>query len=467
MDNDHDERMALFRYSVISEALDAGLSAAERGLIVRSLANRTWTTPVGEERSFSRGTIDRWIGAYRTDGLGALAPNPRADRGQVRVERQWMAEAVRLRREVPARSAAQIAEIIGRAHGVWLKERTVRSHLARAGVSRRALTAEPAKAFGRYEASRRNERWIGDVLVGPFVPHPRKAGSKRAKLFVLVDDYSRLLVCGRWMTEENTRAGQEVLRAAIMRRGVPTQLHMDNGSPYRSGQLARTCAVLGIHVVHSKPYSPEGRGKQERLNRYIRERFLTEAEAAGIDNFGDLNDRFSAWAEQVANTRIHAETKQKPIERFLAAGPIERPSPEMVAEAFRWSVVRRVTKTATVSLLANRYSVDPSLIGKNVELRFDPEDLGSIGVYADGVDVGRAVPFTIGRHVHPSVPQAEPQAPGEPTGIDYLGLVAAAEDEAQGSGRIDYRELRLPGFESEQDADGTASTDDDAHEQAQ
>jgi transposase InsO family protein len=142
-------------------------------------------------------------------------------------------------------------------------------------VSRRALSEEPARAFGRYETSARNERWIGDVLVGPFVPHPRKAGSKRAKLFVLVDDYSRLLVAGRWMSEENTRAGQEVLRAAILRRGVPRQLYMDNGSPYRAGQLARTCAVHGIDVVHSRPYSPEGRGKQERLNRYIRERFLT------------------------------------------------------------------------------------------------------------------------------------------------------------------------------------------------
>jgi hypothetical protein len=60
MDNDHDERIALFRYSVISEALDAGISAAERGLIVRALATRTWTTPVGEERSFSRGTICPW-----------------------------------------------------------------------------------------------------------------------------------------------------------------------------------------------------------------------------------------------------------------------------------------------------------------------------------------------------------------------------------------------------------------------
>jgi len=34
-------------------------------------------------------------------------------------------------------------------------------------------------------------------------------------LFLLVDDYSRLLVHGRWVTEENTRAGQDVLRSAI------------------------------------------------------------------------------------------------------------------------------------------------------------------------------------------------------------------------------------------------------------
>jgi putative transposase len=196
MSDDHAERMALFRYSVISEALDARLSATERGLIVRALAGRTWRTPEGDDRSFSRGTLDRWIGAYRIVGLGGLAPVPRTDRGRGRVERQWMAEAVRLRRELPARSAAQITDIIGWAHGVWLKERTVRAHLARAGVSRRQLGADPARAFGRYEASRRNERWIGDVLVGPFVPHPRVAGSKRAKLFVLVDDYSRLLVGG-------------------------------------------------------------------------------------------------------------------------------------------------------------------------------------------------------------------------------------------------------------------------------
>lgn len=445
-DDERGDAIALFRYSVISEALAERLVPAERGLIVRMLAERRWVTPEGTERSYSRGTLDRWIAAYRHRGLAGLAPVPRSDRGRPRDQAAWLKEAVVLRRELPARSAAQITDIIGRAHGVWLSERTVRAHLARQGVSRRVLLATPARAFGRFEAARPNERWIGDVLVGPFVPFPRAAGSKRAKLFVLVDDFSRLLVAGRWMTEENTRAGQDVLRAAVVRRGVPEVLHVDNGAPYRAHQLARTCAVLGIHLVHSRPYQPAGRGKQERLNRYIRERFVAEAEAEGITSFAELNDAFGAWAEQVANARVHAETKQTPLARFLTAGPPRKPDPDLVREAFRWSLTRKVTKTATVSLFANRYAIDPSLVGRTVELRFTPEDLSVIEVFCDGAARGWATPFVIGRHVHPAVPQApSPEAPAS-SGIDYLGLVAAQEEEAQGAGRIDYRELRLPGL---------------------
>ena len=451
MPEDHKERVALFRYSVVSEAVSDRLSPAERGLVVRALATRPWVTPDGDERFISRTTIDRWVAAYRRDGLRALEPEARSDKGRGRANPELMAEAVRLRRQVPARSAAQIVEIIARAHGVQLAERTVREHLSRSGVSRAAISADPVKAFGRYEASRRNEIWIGDVLIGPFVPHPRLPGSKRAKLFVLVDDYSRLLVAGRWMTEENTRAGQEVLRSAICRRGVPEHAYFDNGAPYRSSQLERTCAVLGVHLVHSKPYTPMGRGKQERLNRYIRERFLTEAEAAGIKSFEQLNDDFSAWAEQVANTRVHAETKKAPITRFLEAGPGELPDAQLVREAFRWSVTRRVTKTATVSLYANRYEVDPGLIGRNVELRFDPEDLTVIDVVTNGVTICQAAPFKIGRHVHPSVSKEEEPTATEQDGprIDYLGLVKMADDEAKGSGRIDFKDIRLPGFEGD------------------
>jgi putative transposase len=448
--NGHDraEQAALFRFRVISEAISPALSSAERGLIVRSLAARTWTTSEGVERSLSRVTIDRWVAAYRRDGLSGLRPTPRADRGRARSQGRWLEEAARMRRALPTRSSAQIVDGIFRAHGVLLSERTVRAHLRRMGLTRAALSAEPTKAFGRYEASRPNEIWIGDVLVGPFVPHPRAAGSRRAKLFVVVDDYSRLLVHGRWMTEENTRAGQDVLRWAIARRGVPQILYVDNGAPYANHQLARACAVLGVHLVHSKPYKPQGRGKQERLNSYIRSSFIAEMEDRGIGSFEELNDMFMAWAEQVANARTHAETKQVPIERFLAEFTPAIPPPAVLAEAFRWSLTRRVTKTATVSLLANRYQVEPGLIGRTVECRFDPEDLTRIDVYDHGVPAGAAVPFVIGRHVHPAVPQAAPPPPVDlEPGIDYMALVHTAHVEKLGEGSISYRDVPLPGFE--------------------
>lgn len=459
MDDNHSadqaERVALFRFAVISEAVSPRLTPAERGVIVRALAARTWITPEGVERSFARGTIDRWLVEYRRDGLSGLRPVSRSDRGQARSQGLWLEEAERMRRAIPSRSAAKIVDGIFRAHGVVLSERTVRAHLRRAGLTRAALSAEPARVFGRYEASEPNEIWIGDVLVGPFVPHPRVAGSRRAKLFVLVDDYSRLLVHGRWMTEENTRSGQDVLRSAIARRGVPQILYVDNGAPYANHQLARACAVLGVHLVHSKPYAPQGRGKQERLNSYIRQSFLAEMEDRGIASFEDLNDFFVAWAEQVANARTHAETKQAPIERFLENYTPSIPPPAVLAEAFRWSLTRRVTKTATVNLLGNRYQVDPALVGRTVELRFDPEDLTGIEVFDHGISAGMAVPFVIGRHVHPAVPQAAPPpAPDLGPGIDYMGLVAAAHSEALGEGAISYRDLRLPGFDEPDEAGG-------------
>ncbi len=227
---------------------------------------------------------------------------------------------------------------------------------------------------------------------------------------------------------------------------------MDNGAPYSNAALERSCAVLGIRLIHSRPYRPQGRGKQERLGRYIRERFLLEAEAQGIASFQQLNDRFMAWAEQICNTRVHAETGQTPIQRFTSYGPLHAVEPSLLREAFRWSVMRRVTSTASVSLTGNRYAVDEALIGRRVELRFDPEDLTRLGVYWEGHPAGQAIPFILGRHVHRQVPQAQLPPPAPSTGVDYLGLVLAAHD-AETLGQLAFRDLPVQQPEDHQPED--------------
>ncbi len=166
MDHRGQEAVALHRWAVIAEAAGDRLTAAERGALVRRIAARAHTHPDGSARRYSRGTIDRWLRAWRAGGLEALKPSPRADTGTVRAHPELFAEAAALRLELPGRSAAQIASILFHRHGIRVHERTIRGQLRRAGLHREALAAEP-KAYGRYEAARPNERWISDVLVGP------------------------------------------------------------------------------------------------------------------------------------------------------------------------------------------------------------------------------------------------------------------------------------------------------------
>jgi putative transposase len=196
-----------------------------------------------------------------------------------------------------------------------------------------------------------------------------------------------------------------------------------------------------------RPSPQRKRGQRLRNDCHLRpavaladQRFLLEAEALGIGSFQELNDRFTAWAEQVCNTRQHAETGQMPIERFTSHGPLHAVGPSLLREGFRWSIVRRVTQTASVSLAGNRYSVDQALVGRRVELRFDPEDLTRMDVYWEAHPAGQAIPFILGRHVHRQVPQAQPSTPAPSTGVDYLGLVLAAHD-AETLGQLAFRDL--------------------------
>jgi putative transposase len=433
------EATALFRYRVIAEALSERLTPAERGLLVRGLAARAHEMPDGSRKEFSRATLDRWVRAYRESGLPGLRPQARSDQGAVRKRPELLEEACRLRREAPARSAEQIARILLARHGVRVAPRTISGHLRRRGLDRARLAGQP-RVFGRFEAEAPNQIWIGDVLHGPLVPHPPAKGSRQSYLFMLLDDHSRLVLHGRWVTQENTRSGQEVLRQAILAHGLPEILHVDNGSPYANAALERTCGVLGIDLVHSRPGRPQGRGKVERAFRFVRDAFLSEITLRPIASFQELNDKFNAWVQHECNTRVHEATGQTPIARFATLSNPRRPDLELLYEAFRWSQVRTVTRTAHVSLAGVKYSVDPALCGQRVELHFDPLDLSRIDVWFQGRRFGVAVPFVLGRHVQRQVAPPPPEPAPEPSGLDYLSIVEQ-QHLRDSIGRIPYRDL--------------------------
>ncbi len=145
-----------------------------------------------------------------------------------------------------------------------------------------------------------------------------------------------------------------------------------------------------------------------------------------VTDLVELNRLFAAWAETVYHRHPHSETGQPPLTRWSAGGPFPLPTPAALAEAFLWEERRTVTKTATVSLHGNTYQVEAGLVGRKVELVFDPFDLARIEVRLAGVPQGLALPHRIGRHAHPKARPETPPAPPKPTGIDYAALIDTA-----------------------------------------
>ena len=431
--------VALFRYALIREAADASLSTRARGVLVRDLAGREHTGPFGGKVMVSRVSLDRWVRAWRTGGFDALVPSAR--HAQPRTPSTVLELAVALKREVPARTAAQVVAILTE-HGVSVapSARTLQRHFARLELNTRPDGAGPG-AFGRFEAATVNERWTGDALHGPVI------GGRKTYLMAFIDDHSRALVGYRWGHSEDMLHLAAALRAGLSARGIPQVVYLDNGSAMVSKQLLRALAVLGIRLTHSRPGQPQGRGKIERFFRTVREQFLIELTAPGateqVSGLAELNELFTAWVETVYHQRVHTETGQAPLARFLAAGAPQAPTPAVLREAFLWSEHRAVTKTATVSLHGNTYEVDAALIGRRVELVFDPFDLTDIRVRYAGRDLGTAIPHVIGRHVHPAAKTTE-QTSVPVTGIDYLALVRARHTTTLASTRVDYAALAAP-----------------------
>jgi putative transposase len=447
------QEVGLFRYGVIRDAADPGLSKAERGRLVRAICEREHVGPDGRLVRIARTTMDRWIRAYRQGGFQALIPRPRVV--APRTPAETLELAFRLKRERPERTAAQVREIMLAAGGPAPGLRTLQTHLAREGLNVRADGRSPGRVYGRFEASGRNELWTGDGLHGPTLSG---VAARRGVLLAFIDDHSRMLVGWRWGTGEDVFRLEAALRSGLMARGVPEAILVDRGSPFVSSQMLRACAVLGVKLIHASPRAATTKGKIERFFRTVRDQFLVEIDD-GVE-LTELNRLFSAWLEVVYHRRVHSETGQTPLARFDTAGAPPLPTPALLREAFLWSQERTVTKTAMVSLHGNQYEVDAVLVGRKVELVFDPFDLTRIEVRFQHRPFGLAVPLVIGRHTHPQAERELPP-PAAPTGIDYLKLLADKRDAEIPGHPIDFASLNQPdGDGGGGDGDGDGDGDD-------
>ena len=96
---------------------------------------------------------------------------------------------------------------------------------------------------------------------------------RQSFIFALIDDHSRLVLFAAPILRK-LESFQDCLIEALARRGLPRKLYVDNGAAFRNHTLRYACGRLGIALLHATPYTPEGKGKIERLWKTVRMQFF-------------------------------------------------------------------------------------------------------------------------------------------------------------------------------------------------
>ena len=416
--NDAEEQLrrevALFRYGLIADLVHLPPGTSGIGDKLRAKAEQQYTIPGTLRTRVAAETLRDWLLQYRRGGFDALYPKPRADRGQ---PRRLPAEAAELlisiKTEHPSWSVRQvIADAVASGHlpdGVHPAHSTVHRLLRAEGLMSKPTTAADGADRRRFSYRFAGQLWMSDVMHGPSVAD----GNKRRKSYLIsfLDDATRVSPFSAFAPAENTVAFLPVFKQALIRRGVPQRLYVDNGGNYRSQQLALICAKLGIALIHARPHQPAGKGKIERFFRTVRGQLISSLTPTDCASLDALNRRLWAYLEGEYHHHPHRGLHGKtPLEQWaLAAGEVRYlDASDDLDDLFLFEVKRRVMNDRTVSLNGRLYEVDPLLVGQTVTLRYDPgvPPTRPLQVRHNGADAGLAT--ILDAYANASVKRARP-----------------------------------------------------------
>lgn len=444
--DDPDIETALFRHGLIAHLIHHPPDSGQLEVALHAIAAKKYVIPHSRRTSVSVSSLRRYLQAYRERGFEALLPKTRGDKGAPHAfDPAVLQQAIALREQQPSRTTPMLVEILRR-EGKTVNAHTLDTHLRQAGKTRQLMRAQPAPAK-RFERDHVNALWQSDVSQGPWLPDPTRPGqARRTHLIAFIDDHSRLVPYGEFFFDEALPRLERVFKVAILRRGVPEALYVDNGQIFNATQFRAACATLRTEVIFAAPYHPQGKGKIEQFWHLVQESFYPEVAASKITELGLLNQSFWAWLDRIYHARVHGETGQTPWARFTAgAEHLRAADPETLRLAFQWRTKRTVTRQATLSLQGNVYSVDPAWCGQSLELRYDPFDLSQMDVYRAGRHLGTARLTQTKRQRHLAVEHLVPESSpaSAPAQVDFLKTLRKEHDQAlrQQLGGIRFSQL--------------------------
>ncbi|MFH1269212.1 MAG: hypothetical protein ABIK89_26075 [Planctomycetota bacterium] len=184
---------AVFRYGLISEATRPLAHEVVSQTLAR-VAARQHALPDGSLHRFSVSTLRAWLRTYQRDGLDALLPRARGDKGTFRKLGDDTAEIIARHRVQHRELSVKLFHEILHEDGVLpggfrICEATLRRFLKARNLDRPVRGAQRARA--KYEMPHPNDLWVADFMHGPHVRTEK--GKRRAILCAIIDDNIRLV----------------------------------------------------------------------------------------------------------------------------------------------------------------------------------------------------------------------------------------------------------------------------------
>ena len=225
-----------------------------------------------------------------------------------------------------------------------------------------------AHASCRFEKETANRLWQMD-----FKGWVRLGDGERCHPLTVIDDHSRFALCLAACANQQGSTVRSALERTFRRYGLPDAFFVDNGSPWgdSSGERRTKLGVwllkLGIDLLHSRPYHPQSRGKNERFHRTLAAEVFAFARLA---DFAAAQRAFDEWRDLYNLERPHeALGNDVPASRYH---PSPRPMPERLPEiAYDSGEIVRTVSTAKdyISFKGRLWKVPKAFRGERVAIR--------------------------------------------------------------------------------------------------
>jgi transposase len=404
-------------------------------VILRALSGEIHWFRAAEIIGISPRTLRRLRRRYEIGGYDGLIDKRHLRPSQRRVPLAEVERVLRLYREHYAGfNVRHFHETIRREHGVTLSYSFAKQALQAAGLVKRY------RARGRHRRRREPRACFGELLHLDGSLHPWLAlvPEERSCLIAIPDDATNRVLHAALYPRESTHAVMTALAAVFRTYGLPIALYTDRAkwaffTPTAKGPVDKTRltqvgrALQRLGIEHIPAYSPQARGRSERLNRTFQDRLVNELRVAGIRSLETAN-AYLAEAFLPRHNATFARVPREPASAFVPLGDVDldtilcHEEPRIVARDNTVTLQHQVLQLAKQPGRRSCVSLDV-LVRRHLDGHYTvARGTQTLGVYdADGRPVDAAATVDAGTerlappgrlHRRPSTPPAHkrPQA---------------------------------------------------------